>query len=144
MKIYRERLAAVITACVCVCVFILCSCSGAWADEEGGEIEKVKVLHAKTSMEYFKAVSDLVKNADTMIVSKNEGEYESARLIIKSKEALDYSPYEGVCQVIADPEGHYTVQFSSSEWAQKAGEALAKLDCVEYVEPDGEMKGFSG
>ncbi len=104
----------------------------------------MKVLHAKTSMEYFKAVSDLVKNADTMIVSKNEGEYESARLIIKSKEALDYSPYEGVCQVIADPEGHYTVQFSSSEWAQKAGEALAKLDCVEYVEPDGEMKGFSG
>lgn len=95
-------------------------------------------------MEYFKAVSDLVKNADTMIVSKNEREYESARLILKSKEALDYSPYEGVCQVIADPEGHYTVQFSSSEWAQKAGEALAKLDCVEYVEPDGEMKGFSG
>lgn len=141
MNIYRERMAAVTTACVCV--FMLCACSGAWTDERGGEIEKVKVFYAKTSMEYSTAVSDLVKNADAVIVSKNEGEYESARLLIKSKEALDFSSYEGVCQVITDPEGHYTVQFSSSEWAQKAAEALAKLESVEYVEPDGEMKGFS-
>ena len=120
-----------------ICLF--CACSNAAGTKKGME-NKVEIYYAKTSMEYHTAVSALVKEADTRSISTDNGKYKSARLLIKGDIGLDLSGYEGVCKVIADPEGHYTVQFSSSACAEKASERLNALDSVGYCEPDGDME----
>lgn len=119
-------------------IYLSCACSGAAGTKKEMD-KKVEIYHAETAMDYHTAVSDLVKGADTMIISTDKGKYESARLLIKGDTNLDLSGYEGVCKVIADPEGHYTVQFTSSAYAKKASEKLNALDQVEYSEPDGAM-----
>lgn len=98
----------------------------------------LEIYGAQNPMDYYTAVSELVKEQEELGIS-GVGEYESARLLIKGEGNLDFSRYEGVQKVVSDMEGHYTVQFSDSQWAEEAAAVLSAMDAVEYAEPDGKM-----
>lgn len=145
MKWNRSRMALLMTLAA-ACLVIVYICALFWKTGKGAECEESEdidqgrdIFIAETSMEYYQAVAELVKEADSMIVSSTKGSYESARLLIKGDNDLDFSQYEGICRIIADQEGHYTVQFLSSALAEEAAGRLNGLDCVEYAEPDGVM-----
>ncbi len=114
-------------------------------NEEMGQEDDMGVFEvytAQTSMDYYTAVSELVKDQEDMGVFSG-GEYESARLLIKGAGNLDFSQYEGVQKVVSDMEGRYTVQFSDSQLAEEAAAALNGMDGVEYAEPDRKMTIYS-
>ena len=101
-------------------------------NEEMGQEDDMGVFEvytAQTSMDYYTAVSELVKDQEDMGVFSG-GEYESARLLIKGAGNLDFSQYEGVQKVVSDMEGRYTVQFSDSQLAEEAAAALNGMDGV--------------
>ncbi len=114
-------------------------------NEEIGQEDDMGVFEvyaAQTSMDYYTAVSELVKDQEDMGVFSG-GEYESARLLIKGAGNLEFSQYEGVQKVVSDMEGRYTVQFSDSQLAEEAAAVLNGMDSVEYAEPDRKMAIYS-
>ncbi|MBR1899475.1 MAG: hypothetical protein IJ820_00215, partial [Lachnospiraceae bacterium] len=62
--------------------------------------------------------------------------YLSKRLILKSADrTIDPAVY-GAVEAIQDRDGHYIIQFDSSDAAMQAQEKLEQLSSTIYVEPD--------
>ena len=108
--------------------------------EEKSGTNALDVVSVTSAMEYYSSVAQMVKEEDSMITSSSGGKFENARLLIKDNgSGVDFSAYEGARRVVTDEEGHYTVQFATSQQAEAAYDRLGALSAIDYVEADGKM-----
>ena len=137
----KRKLLLICSICIAIAIVVGFSFNGTKnlenSDANVSQVDNKTTQLVEVDEAFYEESSSLVANQSQYIEKSDKGsDYEAARLLVQGNADLDIDNLDGLVKVVEDGNNFYLLQFSTSQYAEKADKELQDNPLVEYSVPD--------